>query len=110
MEEAAEKEKRTKTNRQQCCCCFHEHRLGNMHVLLESRDGTPILMVGPGLGFCLSVTSPLILGLSALVCYFVIYKGKVVRNLPGYMILVKFFFLPNSLFKLVYPLFASLPF
>ena len=80
MEEAAEREKRKKTNRQQGCCCFHEHRLGNMHVLWESRDGTPILMVGPRFCFCLSVTSPLILGLSALVCYFIIYRGKVVRN------------------------------
>jgi len=53
-----------------CCCCAR--RLGNMFVLCERTDGTPIVIAGPCWPFCLFVTLPLILGVTGAVAYFVI--------------------------------------
>ena len=52
------------------CCCAR--RLGNMFVLCERTDGTPIVIAGPCWPFCTFVTLPLILAVSAAVAYFVI--------------------------------------
>mmetsp|Transcript_15221 Transcript_15221/g.34402 ORF Transcript_15221/g.34402 Transcript_15221/m.34402 type:complete len:156 (+) Transcript_15221:154-621(+) len=53
-----------------CCCC--SRRLGNMFVLCERSDGTPIVIAGPCWPFCIFVTLPLILAVSGAVAYFVI--------------------------------------
>jgi hypothetical protein len=55
------------------CCCAK--RLGNMFVLLERTDGSPLVIAGPCWPFCMGVTVPLILGISALVCYFVVFNA-----------------------------------
>ena len=52
------------------CCCAR--RLGNMFVLCERTDGTPIVVAGPCWPFCTFVTLPLILAVSGAVAYFVI--------------------------------------
>ena len=52
------------------CCCAR--RLGNMFVLCERIDGTPIVIAGPCWPFCVFVTLPLILAVSGAVAYFVI--------------------------------------
>lgn len=52
------------------CCCAR--RLGNMFVLCERSDGSPIVVAGPCWPFCVFVTLPLILSVSAGVAYFVI--------------------------------------
>ena len=52
------------------CCCAR--RLGNMFVLCERTDGTPIVITGPCWPFCIFVTLPLILAVSGAVAYFVI--------------------------------------
>ncbi len=52
------------------CCCAR--RLGNMFVLCERIDGTPIVIAGPCWPFCMFVTLPLILAVSGAVAYFVI--------------------------------------
>jgi len=52
------------------CCCAR--RLGNMFVLCERTDGTPIVIAGPCWPFCIFVTLPLILAVSGAVAYFVI--------------------------------------
>ncbi|CAB9529745.1 expressed unknown protein (Partial), partial [Seminavis robusta] len=41
------------------CCCAR--RVGNMFILLEYADGSPIVVAGPCWPFCLLVTVPLIL-------------------------------------------------
>jgi hypothetical protein len=52
------------------CCCAR--RLGNMFVLCERSDGSPVVIAGPCWPFCVFVTLPLILSISAAVAYFVI--------------------------------------
>mmetsp|Transcript_9178 Transcript_9178/g.15394 ORF Transcript_9178/g.15394 Transcript_9178/m.15394 type:complete len:258 (-) Transcript_9178:72-845(-) len=56
------------------CCCAR--RLGNMFVLLQSRDGTPLVIAGPCWPFCLGVTTPMIAGISGLLTYFVLFNDK----------------------------------
>lgn len=53
-----------------CCCCCR--RLGNMFVLCERPDGSPIVIAGPCWPFCMFVTLPLILAVAGAVAYFVI--------------------------------------
>lgn len=53
-----------------CCCCAR--RVGNMFILLEYADGSPIVVAGPCWPFCLFVTVPLIVGISGLVSYFLV--------------------------------------
>jgi hypothetical protein len=53
------------------CCCAR--RVGSMFFLLESNDGSPIIVAGPCWPFCTFITTPLILGISALVGYYMIY-------------------------------------
>lgn len=52
------------------CCCAR--RIGHMFALYSYPDGTPVIIAGPCWPFCLSVTVPLILGISGLVSYFMI--------------------------------------
>ena len=54
-----------------CCCCAK--RVGNMFFLYERRDGSPLVVAGPCWPFCVFITLPLILILSALVTYFVFF-------------------------------------
>jgi hypothetical protein len=54
-------------HRMACCCA---RRLGNMHLLLSSHDGSPLVIAGPCWPFCVFVTVPLIVGISGLVAYF----------------------------------------
>lgn len=56
------------------CCCAR--RLGNMFVLCERTDGTPIVIAGPCWPFCICVTLPLILAVSGAVAYFVIISNN----------------------------------
>jgi len=56
-------------NRYWCCCA---RRLGNMFVLCERTDGSPLVVAGPCWPFCTFVTLPLILAVSAAVSYFII--------------------------------------
>ena len=53
-----------------CCCCAH--RIGNMFSLLETPNGSPIIIAGPCWPFCLFITFPLIAVISGLVAYFVV--------------------------------------
>lgn len=46
-----------------------------MFVLIERTDGSPLVIAGPCWPFCMGVTVPLILGISALVCYFVVFNS-----------------------------------
>lgn len=52
------------------CCCAR--RLGNMFILCERADGSPIVIAGPCWPFCSLVTLPLILAVSGAVSYFFI--------------------------------------
>lgn len=52
------------------CCCAR--RVGNMFILMEYADGTPIVIAGPCWPFCMGVTLPLVLGISILVAYFLV--------------------------------------
>ena len=56
------------------CCCAR--RLGNMFVLCERTDGTPLVVAGPCWPFCVCVTTPLILAVSGAVAYFVIISDN----------------------------------
>lgn len=49
-------------------------RLGNMFVLCERGDGSPIVIAGPCWPFCCLVTVPLILGIPGAVAYFTIIR------------------------------------
>lgn len=89
-----------------CCCCAR--RVGNMFFLWERRDGSPIVVAGPCWPFCVFVTLPLILILSALVAYFVFFADidgmrRLVRpsNLYIRWTLLSFF-LQNLLFDFSY--------
>ena len=66
------------------CCCAR--RLGNMFVLCERVDGTPIVIAGPCWPFCMFVTLPLILAVSGAVAYFVIISddSPLVSNCKPY--------------------------
>ena len=54
-----------------------------MFILLERTDGSPLVIAGPCWPFCMGVTVPLILGISGLVAYFVLFNADsgVVRAL-----------------------------
>ena len=52
------------------CCCAR--RVGSMFFLLETRDGSPIVVAGPCWPFCTFVTTPLIVVLSGMVGYFIV--------------------------------------
>jgi hypothetical protein len=54
------------------CCCAK--RVGNMFILWQRSDGSPVCIAGPCWPFCMSVTLPLILGIAALVCYFILFN------------------------------------
>lgn len=56
------------------CCCAR--RVGNMFILIEKRDGSPCVIAGPCWPFCMGVTVPLILGISALVCIFILFNDE----------------------------------
>jgi hypothetical protein len=60
-------------NKYFCCCA---RRLGNMFVLLEYPDGTPIVVAGPCWPFCAFVTLPLIIVISGLVSYFIVLSNN----------------------------------
>ena len=45
-----------------------------MFVLLERDDGSPMVIAGPCWPFCMGVTVPLILGVSGLVAFFVLFN------------------------------------
>jgi hypothetical protein len=52
------------------CCCAE--RIGNMFALVRYPDGTPVVMAGP----CWPVTLPLVLGVPAVVAYFLILNQQ----------------------------------
>ncbi len=52
------------------CCCAR--RVGSMFFLLETTDGSPIVVAGPCWPFCTFVTLPLVVVLSSLVGYFIV--------------------------------------
>jgi hypothetical protein len=54
-----------------CCCCAK--RVGNMFILCSYPDGSPILVAGPCWPFCMFITTPLVLGISALVGLYVFW-------------------------------------
>ena len=54
------------------CCCARQ--IGGMFALVEKTDGTPIVIAGPCWPFCTFITVPLIVVLSGLVCYFVVFN------------------------------------
>jgi len=93
-------------NEQKCCtgsvedfntlCCGCSRRVGGMHFLWESADGSPIVMAGPCWPFCTFVTFPLICGLSALVIYFLILQER--AKLPFWLV---FIYLPVVAFTLI---------
>ena len=62
-------------------CCL-ARRMGNMFVLCERYDGSPVIIAGPCWPFCFLVTVPLILGIPAAVAYFYIINedSPVVRE------------------------------
>jgi hypothetical protein len=66
-----------------CCCAT---RLGNMFRIYAHNDGTPIILAGPCWPFCVSVTLPMILGLSGSVAYFMIYLPTF--QLPQWLLVV----------------------
>lgn len=73
-------------NRYFCCCA---RRLGNMFILMEKEDGDPLVIAGPCWPFCMGVTLPLIVGISALVCVFILFNPKAgLPNWVGYIYLV----------------------
>lgn len=47
-----------------------------MFILCERTDGSPIVIAGPCWPFCMGITLPLILGISALVCYFILFNAN----------------------------------
>lgn len=56
------------------CCC--SRRVGTMFFLLEKQDGSPIVVAGPCWPFCTFVTVPLIIVLSGLVAYFIVFNPE----------------------------------
>lgn len=56
------------------CCCAR--RIGHMFALISYPDGTPVVIAGPCWPFCMFVTVPLIVGVSGLVCYFLIINNS----------------------------------
>lgn len=56
------------------CCCAR--RVGNMFPLLSYPDGAPMVVAGPCWPFCIFVTVPLIVGVSGVVCYFLIISDS----------------------------------
>jgi len=64
------------------CCCF-SRRVGGFFFLCEKDDGSPIVTAGPCWPFCTFVTAPLILGLSALVTYYVLFNDD--SKLPTFV-------------------------
>ena len=62
------------------CCCAR--RVGSMFFLLETKDGSPIVVAGPCWPFCTFVTTPLIVIFSGMVGYFIVSNPntKLVRR------------------------------
>ena len=66
------------------CCCSRQ--VGSMHFLLESRNGSPIVVAGPYWPCCMFVTLPLIIGLSGLTLYFCILReGSILPQWAAYI-------------------------
>lgn len=65
------------------CCCARQ--VGALQFLLERRDGSPIVVAGPCWPFCMFVTVPLIVGLSAMVGFFIVSKDS---RLPWWFALI----------------------
>mmetsp|Transcript_29317 Transcript_29317/g.38953 ORF Transcript_29317/g.38953 Transcript_29317/m.38953 type:complete len:261 (+) Transcript_29317:42-824(+) len=80
-----------------CCCCC-SRRVGSMFFLMETRDGSPIIVAGPCWPFCTFVTLPLILLCSALVSYFVVFNKN--SGLPSWFGAVYLPFLAMTLISL----------
>jgi hypothetical protein len=57
------------------CCCLAK-RVGNMFVLWERADGSPVIIAGPCWQFCCFITVPLILGISGAIAYFLILNEE----------------------------------
>jgi len=55
-----------------CFCCCAVQRIGEMLVLVEKDDGTPVFIVGPEWHFCVFCTVPMILIVTFLVTYFIL--------------------------------------
>eukprot|EP00586_Coscinodiscus_wailesii_P012137 CAMPEP_0172497876 /NCGR_PEP_ID=MMETSP1066-20121228/106482_1 /TAXON_ID=671091 /ORGANISM="Coscinodiscus wailesii, Strain CCMP2513" /LENGTH=238 /DNA_ID=CAMNT_0013270895 /DNA_START=142 /DNA_END=855 /DNA_ORIENTATION=+ len=68
-----------------CCFC---RRIGGMFVLVEKKDGTPVVVAGPCWPFCLFVTVPMILGISGLVAYYIVLDPEL--GLPWWLALLYF--------------------
>uniref|UniRef100_A0A7S1Y6N1 Palmitoyltransferase n=1 Tax=Grammatophora oceanica TaxID=210454 RepID=A0A7S1Y6N1_9STRA len=75
------------------CCCAR--RVGNMFFLVEQGDGSPIVVAGPCWPFCMGVTVPLIIGISSLVCAFIIFNPN--SGLPSWVAAI---YIPVLLFVL----------
>mmetsp|Transcript_15184 Transcript_15184/g.31856 ORF Transcript_15184/g.31856 Transcript_15184/m.31856 type:complete len:247 (-) Transcript_15184:1627-2367(-) len=68
------------------CCCAR--RVGSMFFLLETRDGSPIVVAGPCWPFCTFVTVPLVVVLSSLVGYFIVLNSN--SGLPSWFAAIYF--------------------
>lgn len=70
-------------NRYFCCCA---RRVGSLFFLVESKEGSPIVVAGPCWPFCTFVTVPLIVVLSGLVGYFIVSNPN--TGLPWWFALI----------------------
>lgn len=66
------------------CCCAR--RVGSMFFLVETKDGSPIVVAGPCWPFCTFVTTPLIIILSGMVGYFIVSNPN--TRLPWWFALI----------------------
>lgn len=61
------------------CCCARQ--LGRMQVICKRRDGSPLIIIGPHWPFCVFITIPLIIALSAFILYLFAFG-----NLPHWIV------------------------
>lgn len=70
-------------NRYFCCCA---RQVGSMFFLMETTNGSPIMVAGPCWPFCAFVTVPLIAVLSGLVGYYIVSNPN--AGLPWWFALI----------------------
>jgi len=64
------------------CCCAKQH-IGEMLVLVEKKDGTPVVIAGPSWPMCIFCTVPIIVVGGFLITYFILMDNE---NVPFWII------------------------
>ena len=73
------------------CCCARQ--LGRMQVICKRRDGSPLIIIGPHWPFCVFITIPLIIALSAFILYLFAFGNLVSSMICRYILFLVYLYI-----------------